>query len=114
MIDSRLGKIALGILTVLPIISVLYSFSVLFPSINAQPQFIEPDQFNKIFSVHVLSSILALCLLIFYIVHLFRSETIANDKKALWAVVLFFGNLLAMIVYWCLYIWPEKPRTNTP
>jgi hypothetical protein len=34
---------------------------------------------------------------------------VPNDKKALWAAVLFFGNMVALPVYWYLYIWREPP-----
>ena len=51
-------------------------------------------------------------LLVFYITHLFRTDSVANDKKALWAIVLFLGNVIAMVVYWFLYIWPSGSRSN--
>ena len=37
---------------------------------------------------------------------------VPQDKKALWAVVIFMGNALAMPVYWYLYIW--KPLRHEP
>ncbi len=42
---------------------------------------------------------LMLGLTVFYIVHVFRTDRVPADKKALWAVVLFLGNLLAMPFY---------------
>ena len=70
-----------------------------------------PDQFfqdfNTIFRLHMAVMALVLLLMGFYIVHLFRSERVPADKKTLWAVVLFLGNLLAMPVYWYFYMWPR-------
>ncbi len=70
-----------------------------------------PDQafqdFNMIFRLHMTVMALILILIAFYIVHLFRTDRVPADKKALWAVVLFLGNLLAMPVYWYLYMWPK-------
>ena len=73
----------------------------------AQPpeQFFQ--EFNMIFRIHMIVMALVLALMAFYIVHLFRSDRVPGDKKALWAVVLFLGNLLAMPVYWYLYMWPK-------
>ena len=91
-----------------------YFFSFTFSNFGAQPQMIDETQFNMIFKLHLGAMVLTCSLLLFYIVHLFRTEIVANDKKALWAVVLFFGNMIAMIVYWFLYIWPDKLKKNAP
>lgn len=49
-----------------------------------------------------------------YIGHVFKNPAIAADKRALWAVVLFFGNVIAMPVYWFLYVWREPPPFLVP
>src|SRR5687768_5537935 len=71
-----------------------------------------PDQFfqdfNLIFRLHLVMMALIVALMAVYIVHLFRTDRVPSDKKALWAVVLFLGNLLAMPVYWYLYMWPRS------
>jgi hypothetical protein len=59
------------------------------------------------FSAHFLTMLLMFALTAFYIVYLFRTDRIAQDKKALWAIVLFMGNILAFPVFWYLYIWKE-------
>lgn len=75
---------------------------------------IPPDQFfeefNTIFRLQMFSMALILALLAFYVVHLFRTDRVPADKKALWAVVLFLGNLVAMPFYWYFYIWPRADR----
>jgi hypothetical protein len=53
-------------------------------------------------------------LLTFYMVYLFRTDRIGQDKKALWAVALFLGNLIAMPVFFVLYIWPDSPGKAEP
>src|SRR2546430_2615182 len=65
------------------------------------------QEFETIFRIQMLVMALVLALMAFYIVHLFRTDRVPADKKALWAVVLFLGNLLAMPVYWYLYMWPK-------
>ena len=78
------------------------------PGSAAQP----PDEFfrnfNTIFRLQLLFMAVWVALLAFYIVHVFRTDRVPADKKALWAVVLFLGNMFAMPVYWYLYIWPKS------
>lgn len=65
---------------------------------------------------HLLTILLVIGLMIFYIVDVFRNERVNKDMKVLWAVVLFMGTMIAMPVYWYLYIWrepadpPHSPR----
>ncbi len=51
-------------------------------------------------------------MLIIYIVNVFRNDWVEKDKKALWAVVLFLWHMVAMPVYWHLYIWHDPKGTN--
>ena len=62
--------------------------------------------------LHLLTMLEILVLLVIYIVHVFKTDSVPQDKKALWAVVLFLGNMLAMPVYWYLYIWKEHRQGN--
>ena len=72
-----------------------------------------PTAFFMIFIMHFLTILEGFALLAIYIIHLFKTPLVAADKKALWAVVLFFGNMFAMPVYWYIYIW--KPlREDAP
>lgn len=77
-----------------------------------------PLLFKIIFPLHFLTMIWIFVLVAIYIIHIFKTEAVPQDKKALWAVVIFCGNMIAMPVYWYLYIW-KKPResgttANTP
>ena len=64
-----------------------------------------PLDFMILMVLHLGTMMMTFALMIFYIVHLFKTPRVANDKKALWAVVLFLGNMFAMPVYWYLYMW---------
>ncbi len=63
--------------------------------------------FFVLFSLHLTTILLIFGLLIYYIVHLFKNDRVPDNLKALWAVVLFFGNFISFPVYWFLYIWKE-------
>ena len=49
-------------------------------------------------------------LLFIYIRDVFKNDKVAQDKKALWAVVLFMGGVIAMPIYWYFYIWKEPEQ----
>jgi hypothetical protein len=45
-----------------------------------------------------------------YIAYAVKSRHVPSTKRALWAGVLFFGNMFAMPVFWFLYVWrPLQP-----
>jgi predicted permease len=47
-------------------------------------------------------------LIAFYVFFLFKTDAVPKDQKALWAVVLFFANVVVMPIFWWLYVWPAK------
>jgi hypothetical protein len=107
------GVIALGVVTALPLawmgvffVGFFALFFTTFSNAAAQSHSVEPPfLFAFMFLGHLFIMLLVLALLVVYIVHLFRTDLIGSDKKALWAVVLFLGNVFAMPVYWFLYMW---------
>lgn len=94
-----------GLLTFLPFIYFIYFASVVSGLEPAQNAVEAEAEFNSIFRLHVLNMLLIASLIISYIVYLFKTDRVAKDKKALWAVVLFIGNMFAMPVFWFLYVW---------
>ena len=73
-----------------------------------------PWPFLIIFPLHILTMLAIMALTVFYMVNVFRNDRVDKDKKVLWAVVLFMGNMIAMPIYWYLYIWKEPDVTSTP
>ena len=71
-----------------------------------------PLIFKIILPLHILTMLEMFTLLAIYIIHLFKTDHVASDKKTLWAIVIFMGNILAMPIYWYLYIW--KPIKSAP
>jgi hypothetical protein len=63
-----------------------------------------PTVFLLVFAAHAATILLMFGLVTFYIVYLFKSNRVPPDKKALWAAVLFLGNMLAMPIFLYLYI----------
>jgi hypothetical protein len=94
-----------GLLTLLPFAYFVYFISVVGGLEPAKSAAEAEAEFNSIFRLHMLNMLLILGLIISYIIYLFKTDRVAKDKKALWAVVLFMGNLLAMPIFWFLYVW---------
>ena len=114
------AKVALGIATLWPIIY-MFLFSAFFFSAflfgPAEPGTGAgmPPAFAVIFGLHLLTMLFILALTVFYIVDIFRNDRVEKDKKALWAIVIFMGNAIAMPIYWYLYIWKEPSlASSTP
>lgn len=40
-----------------------------------------------------------------YIGHLLSNDKVSQNTKAVWTVILLLGNVIAMPVYWYIYIW---------
>jgi hypothetical protein len=65
---------------------------------------------QRLHAVEIAMNVLALGLVVSFLVYVFRSEHVPSNRKALWAVVLFLGNILAMPVFWYLCVW--RPVTE--
>lgn len=66
------------------------------------------DLFTYIFPLHLLTILLMFVLTAVYVVHAFRNDDLPPDKRTLWVIVLFLGNMLAFPVYWWLYLRPTR------
>lgn len=62
-----------------------------------------------IIPLHLLTMLWIISLTIFYMANVFRNDRVNKDMKVLWAVVLFMGSIIAMPIYWYLYIWRDVP-----
>ena len=118
---KRAGIMLLGVITVCPLAYMFFFFVNIFGTIVTSSvsgsDFGMIIPFEILFILHGLTILLMFCLLAFYITFLFRTDKINNDKKTLWALVLFMGNILSMPVFWYLYLWRntqiEEKRIST-
>jgi hypothetical protein len=117
---SKSKKLALAVATAWPLVYmvffIVFFFSTFFAAgiasqrTGAASSPTGPPLFLLVFfGLHLLTMLLVFGLIAYYIVHLFKTERIPSDKKALWGIVLFMGNIFAMPVYWYLYIWRDLP-----
>ena len=113
---SRGKAIALAVFTAWPLLYMVLFFCMIFAMIMLDFQGSghksgPPTIFWIIFPLHFLTIVEIFVLLVIYIRDVFRNDRVPKDKKSLWAVVLFCGNMIAMPVYWYLYIWRVQPPT---
>ena len=111
---SRPAKIVVGALTLVPfvhIVAFMTAFLWVFVRISQIEDGPPPDGIERwfflVFALHFAMMLFVWVLIAFYMVYLFKTDRVPADKKALWAVVLFMAGLIAMPVFFWLYIWPE-------
>ena len=113
---KKVKAVILCIFTLIPIRYIIFFISVFFHmflnTVNSTNTESSINLFKIILPLHLSTMILVIVLLVIYIVNVFKNDTIESDKKALWAIVLFFGNMISMIVYWILHIWKPLCKEN--
>lgn len=113
---KKTKAIILGIFTILPTLYLIFFlcvFSYLFMStLNESNADVSNNLFKIIFPMHMTAMLLIFTLMIIYIVDVFKNNSVESDKKSLWAIVLFFGNIISMIVYWVIHIWEPLVKEN--
>ncbi len=103
---SRPVAIVLGLVSVLPLVYIIYFIShIMSLKPGGQPP---PVPFENIFSLHLATMGLTFVLTVIYLVIAYRSPRVPNDKRTFWAVVLFMGNVFAFPVFWYLFVWPQR------
>lgn len=104
----KIKKIILGIATLW---SILYFFIFFLFFIDQFLRLIGmpfESVFQVIFVAHISTMAWTAVLLFIYIKNVFKNPNVPSDKRTLWAVVLFFGHMVSMPIYWYLYIWRER------
>jgi hypothetical protein len=112
---SKKKALTLGVFTLLPFFYIIF-FIVFFIGMFTAITNSQNNSFNSmvfiIFPIHFGIMIEIIVLLIIYIKNIFKNDNIEETKRTLWALVLFFGNIIAMPVYWYINIWKPIKRGN--
>jgi hypothetical protein len=112
------AKVLLGLATLWPFAYMILFFAFIFLTIllgrGGPPDNGMPAMFAMIFGLHILTMLIIVALTVFYIVNVFKNDRVNKDQKALWAIVIFLGNMIAMPIYWYLYIWREPAIAGQP
>jgi hypothetical protein len=86
--------------------------------VNGQPRVArieeEPDQevpslvplgFVGLFAAHMLTILLSLALLPFYVIFVVKSDRLDQTNRIIWVILICMLGMLTMPVYWYMYIW---------
>jgi glucan phosphoethanolaminetransferase (alkaline phosphatase superfamily) len=109
-------KLLLAAASLWPFVYIIIFFLFTFSTMLLGPTMGDamPPVMIVFFATHFLTMVLILALTVFYIVDVFRNDRVEKDKKVLWAVVIFMGNMIAMPIYWYLFIWKEAAVAVPP
>ena len=107
---SRPVAAIIGIVTAWPVLYFITFMAFMLSTMSSENARME-ELFGYLFVAHLLTMLVTLALLAFYVVHLFKNDSMPSDPRLLWMLVLFFGNLFAFPVYWYLYVW-RRPSTR--
>jgi hypothetical protein len=103
----------LGLLTVwTPLYFVLFIGFIVFSfetMMGKQGQSGGFEPFRYIFPLHALTMLLMFALAAAYIIHVFRNDRLASDRRIMWLLVILFGGIIAEPIYWWIYIRPGSP-----
>ncbi len=122
---SRPVKVLLGVGSILPLVGyVLFfiffatRFITLFANISSARNQAEFENltasFQRFYTLNWILALLLYGLLVLFIVDVFRTERVPQDRRVLWLIVLLVGGFIAMPVYWYLNVWREPPPPAPP
>ena len=111
---SKNTKIVVGILTVLPLIGILFYIGLVISFIGTQGDGFAPDGHGLAKNLIWMVSMVGLCvllgfgLLIFYIVHAVKNKKLDSNERIMWILLFVFVSNIACMIYWVLRIWQDK------
>lgn len=119
---SGTAKIILGIISILPLcflaIYFFFFFSFFFTTMGhgmqQSPELNHafPENFMShmvwLFLLIILTALLSLGLLIYYIVHVVNNNRIDSTERIIWVLVFVLAGMVGFPVYWYMRIWKQQ------
>ena len=96
---NRTKQLLLGLVTVLPLVYLVYFMIAMFKL---------RIPFDLMIKMQLGAAVVIIALLIYYIRHVYTSKVLQDNKKTMWLIILFFGYPISMPVYWYLNIWKSE------
>jgi hypothetical protein len=117
---NRPLAMTLGLLTIVPHAGLMWFLFVIGPKLDRvsvssglpSRDFLELHRQSML--VGMSASLFGLLLLAFYLMFIRSSRRVPRTEKRRWALLILFGNLLTMPVFWYLYIWKDRPLEKSP
>lgn len=99
------SKIILGLATIWPVI---YLILLLLWSLHKLP-FIDREMF---LNIHLASWVITMFVFGNYFIYVMNNPKLNQNQKTNWFMMLFFGNIITMIIYWYKFIWKSEDATK--
>jgi NADH:ubiquinone oxidoreductase subunit 6 (subunit J) len=105
MTISRTLKPFLAVAVVWPLL-----YFVAFMFMIASGAFANPAVLPIVFIVHAATAVVVLGTLTVSIIHAVQSNTLTNEWRIVWSVLLLFGAIITVPIYFFMHIWPNSPH----
>lgn len=109
---NKATKILLGIASLLPWIYIVYFIRFALKLLDATSVEESDALFNQMLIPHFSAMVLSLLLLAIFIIHIVKNNRLSETAKLFWGIVIVFGNLVGMPIYWFLHIWRDSQKTQ--
>jgi hypothetical protein len=63
-------------------------------------------------TLHVSTMVISISLMAFYVVHAVRSGHVGDEQKTPWVILLLFGSIVVMPIYWYFRIWKSGHQND--
>jgi len=107
-------KITLGLFTLWPpvyMLIFLFMFVQMFLSMGSAGTG-NLGNFYILFGMHIFTMLMMFVLITIYLINVYRNVSVDKDKKILWTILILFGSIIAMPIYWYLFIWKEPLKPS--
>jgi tellurite resistance protein TehA-like permease len=111
---SKNTKILVGVLTILPFISIIAYIWAMIKMISeisnagSAPDALAFSGFASMFIMIGITVLLSIGLLIYYIVHAVNNKSLTSEERLMWILLFVFISTIAFMIYWVLRIWQDK------
>jgi len=102
---SKSKKILLGIATIFPITYIIIFYTIIILSIFTVAIIDMYSIFPYLFIAHIFTIIFTMALIVIYIIHILKNTMISyKSEKIILSILILFFNVIAMPIYYYIYI----------
>lgn len=113
--NTPLGKLSAGLLTMLPLVLLVLFVIAMFGGLyNTEPLGGETSDPNLIFLnlgyamiLLVLFALTSLAMTVYYLVHIINNPRLESGQRLFWALFILLMGPLGCLLYWIFQIWRE-------
>jgi hypothetical protein len=123
---STTQKVVLGMFTILPLVLLPYIFFQVFHTLlynlhDVDPEFMDSTSQKEFFFMMIqimipsmIISLLSIGLLIFYLIHAAKNNSLNTNERLIWILIFVFAGIIGFPIYWYMQIWKAPASTNYP